>query len=108
DDGAVLLDLRDGTYHLFDAVAAAMWQSLLRTGSEAETVAALHERFEVAAARLGADLATFLSRCRERDWLVAGDRCAEPSPALVPARARAPEWSAWRSLRDMARALRRE
>jgi hypothetical protein len=57
---AVLLDTETGIYFGLDEVGTRIWQLLSGGAAQQEVVAALHQEYDVAEARLRADVAAFM------------------------------------------------
>lgn len=65
----VVLDLRVGSYLVFDAVASKMWNVMLAPGDESERVERLAADFDISADRVREDLAAFVRNCAQRNLI---------------------------------------
>jgi hypothetical protein len=68
-DGAVLLDLKAGTYFSLNTVGAHIWTQLEKGHSPAEIVTHLTEEFQVPAVDAEEDVRGFLQQLRERELI---------------------------------------
>ncbi len=66
---SVLLELESGRYFGLDEVATRMWTLLVEHGTQAPVLDTLEQEYDVDAARLRADLASFLSRLEEHSLI---------------------------------------
>ncbi|WP_159945452.1 MULTISPECIES: PqqD family protein [unclassified Nocardiopsis] len=65
--GALILNLRDGSWTHLNPTAAAYWKEAVTGGrTHPDALTALAERFDVSRERLGADLAPLLDELRQR------------------------------------------
>jgi hypothetical protein len=112
DGRVVVLDLRVGTYLVFDAVASTMWNIMLTSVDESDRVERLAADFDVSSDRVRKDLAAFARSCAERNLV------SDPAASVVSesaervsgtnARARPPTiFHAWQCLYTTRRTLAR-
>jgi hypothetical protein len=72
DDGAVLLDIRKGTYFSLNPMAVEIWRHLEAGRSVPEMEGRLQDTFDAPAAVLREDLGRFLAQLRDSQ-LIDGD-----------------------------------
>jgi hypothetical protein len=72
-DGAVLLDLRAGTYLSLNVVGAEIWTRLEKGLSPGEIAAHLGEAYQLPAQQAEADVRGFLDQLRRRELIDAVD-----------------------------------
>ncbi len=114
DGCIVVLDLRAGEYVILNRVATAMWKALVASADPQERIARLQRHFSVPAARLEADLATFVQECVAKGFLQhQRPTSGEPRPRTMPGAAGGSGRSAmvvraWLSLLATTRILARQ
>jgi hypothetical protein len=81
----IILDLRSESYRVLDQVGGTMWSILTGEVAKDAALADLCDKYEVAPARLEADLAAFAARCVAEQLLEpAGDPPRPPESATIP------------------------
>lgn len=80
----IILDLRSESYRVLDDVGGKMWSILTGEVARDAALAGLCDKYEVAPARLEADLSAFAARCVEEHLLEpAADARPRPDPAAT-------------------------
>jgi hypothetical protein len=76
-DGAVLLDIKQGVCFSMNPVGARIWEKLKRECPLDEIASSLEQEFHVSRAQIEADIADFVSELRQRK-LILGSNPAHP------------------------------
>ena len=71
EDGAVLLDIRQGTCFSMNRIGSRIWQMLKRGNSLTDIIDALEVEFEVPRFQIEADVAAFIGELRKRNLIEA-------------------------------------
>ena len=71
EDGAVLLDIKQGTCFSLNPIASRIWQMLKRGNSLADIANALEGEFGVPRPQIEADVAAFVGELRKRNLIEA-------------------------------------
>jgi len=71
EDGAVLLDIRQGTCFSMNRIGSRIWQMLKRGNSLTDIANALEVEFEVPRFQIEADVAAFVGELRKRNLIEA-------------------------------------
>lgn len=72
-DGAVLLDIKQGVCFSMNPVGAKIWEMLKRECPLDQIASSLEQEFHVPRAQIEADIAEFLTELRQRNLILSSD-----------------------------------
>jgi hypothetical protein len=78
-DGAVLLDLKGGSYFSTNHVGFLVWRCLKEGCDQGEVARRVAENFSMSAEEVNTDVATFIEKLKAQKLLIAGDIHASPN-----------------------------